>query len=327
MALLDVERLRAYYMLRRGSVKAVDGIDMQIYEREIVGIVGESGCGKTTLARVLALDITPPLKLVDGRIVIEDIDVTQIPIPEARKRISGTKIAIIPQAAMNALVPTLRVREFIADVLKEKRGIEKKEAIELAKKRFEELNLPIRALDLYPFELSGGMRQRALIALATLLNPSILIADEPTSALDVSTQKTVLATLYEVYSKGFVKSIIFISHDIATVRQIATRMIVMYAGKIVEVGPTDDIIEKPLHPYTKLLMYSILTPETQIRKRVDEVKHYRLIGEPPSLVNPPQGCRFHPRCPFAMDICRKEEQSLIEVEPRRYVSCWLYVNK
>jgi peptide/nickel transport system ATP-binding protein len=178
---------------------------------------------------------------------------------------------------------------------------------------------------MYPFELSGGMRQRVLIAIATLLNPSLLIADEPTSALDVSTQRMVLETLYDIYRKGLVKSIIFISHDIATVRQIADMIIVMYAGKIVEKGATENIINEPLHPYSKGLMFSILTPEPQIKERVKRREDILLKGEPPSLINPPPGCRFHPRCPYAMDICRREEPKTIEVEKNRFVSCWLYL--
>ncbi|MEM4040714.1 MAG: ABC transporter ATP-binding protein, partial [Ignisphaera sp.] len=187
--------------------------------------------------------------------------------------------------------------------------------------------LPVESLNMYPFELSGGMRQRILIALATLLNPSLLIADEPTSALDVSTQKIVLSTMHSIFIKGLVKSILFISHDIATVRQIADRIVVMYAGKIVEDGPTEEIIHNPLHPYSKALMFSILTPEIQIVERVKKALTLALAGEPPSLINPPPGCRFHPRCPFAMDICRREEPKLEKLEQNRYAACWLYLKR
>ena len=317
--------LRAYYMLRRGSVKAVDGVNLRIREREIVGVVGESGCGKSTLSRALVLDFVPPLRLVGGKIIIDGEDITRTPISEARKRIAGTKISLIPQSAMNAIIPVARVRDYIVDVVKEKTGMPKERILDMARKRFEEIGLPPVALDMYPFELSGGMRQRVLIALATLLNPSLLIADEPTSALDVSTQKMVLTTLYNVFKMGLTKSIMFITHDIATVRQIATRIVVMYAGKIVEDGPTEDLIHNPFHPYSKALMYSILTPEPEIRKRVEQVGG--ISGEPPSLINPPPGCRFHPRCPYAMDVCRREEPPMIEVEKGRFVACWLYAKK
>ncbi|MEM4441755.1 MAG: ABC transporter ATP-binding protein [Ignisphaera sp.] len=327
MVVLETRGLKAYYILRKGTVKAVDNVDLIVNEKSIVGIVGESGCGKSTLAKTLALDIVPPLKLIDGRIVIDGIDVTEMPLNQARKKIAGVKVSIIPQSAMNALVPTVKIKNFIVDVLSEKISIDSEKIIELAEKRLKELNLPVESLNMYPFELSGGMRQRILIALATLLNPSLLIADEPTSALDVSTQKIVLSTMHSIFIKGLVKSILFISHDIATVRQIADRIVVMYAGKIVEDGPTEEIIHNPLHPYSKALMFSILTPEIQIVERVKKALSLALAGEPPSLINPPPGCRFHPRCPFAMDICRREEPKLEKLEQNRYAACWLYLKR
>ncbi|MEM3953131.1 MAG: ABC transporter ATP-binding protein [Nitrososphaerota archaeon] len=327
MVVLETRGLKAYYILRKGTVKAVDNVDLIVNEKSIVGIVGESGCGKSTLAKTLALDIVPPLKLIDGRIVIDGIDVTEMPLNQARKKIAGVKVSIIPQSAMNALVPTVKIKNFIVDVLSEKTDIDSEKIIELAEKRLKELNLPVESLNMYPFELSGGMRQRILIALATLLNPSLLIADEPTSALDVSTQKIVLSTMHSIFIKGLVKSILFISHDIATVRQIADRIVVMYAGKIVEDGPTEEIIHNPLHPYSKALMFSILTPEIQIVERVKKALSLALAGEPPSLINPPPGCRFHPRCPFAMDICRREEPKLEKLEQNRYAACWLYLKR
>jgi peptide/nickel transport system ATP-binding protein len=325
MNIVEVENLKAYYFVRNGIVRAVDGIDLTIDKKMIVGIVGESGCGKSTLARALSLNLEPPLKIVEGSITIDGIKISEMPVNEVRRKILGIKVALIPQSAMNALIPTIKIKYFIRDVLKEKTGYTLQEILELAMKRFKELNLPLNTLDMYPFELSGGMRQRVLIAIATLLNPSLLIADEPTSALDVSTQRMVLETLYDIYRKGLVKSIIFISHDIATVRQIADMIIVMYAGKIIEKGATENIINEPLHPYSKGLMFSILTPEPQIKERVKRREDILLKGEPPSLINPPPGCRFHPRCPYAMDICRREEPKTIEVEKNRFVSCWLYL--
>jgi peptide/nickel transport system ATP-binding protein len=325
MNIVEVENLKAYYFVRNGIVRAVDGIDLTIDKKMIVGIVGESGCGKSTLARALSLNLEPLLKIVEGSITIDGIKISEMPVNEVRRKILGIKVALIPQSAMNALIPTIKIKYFIRDVLKEKTGYTLQEILELAMKRFKELNLPLNTLDMYPFELSGGMRQRVLIAIATLLNPSLLIADEPTSALDVSTQRMVLETLYDIYRKGLVKSIIFISHDIATVRQIADMIIVMYAGKIIEKGATENIINEPLHPYSKGLMFSILTPEPQIKERVKRREDILLKGEPPSLINPPPGCRFHPRCPYAMDICRREEPKTIEVEKNRFVSCWLYL--
>ena len=328
MSILDIKNLKAYYFTKAGIVKAVDGVNISIDRKIIIGIVGESGCGKSTLAKALSFNVEPPLKIVEGDIVIDGIKINDKNVNEIRRKILGIKVALIPQSAMNALVPTVKIRSFIKDVLKEKTGYATLEIFEeLAVKRFKELNLPIEALDMYPFELSGGMRQRVLIAIATLLNPSLLIADEPTSALDVSTQKIVLETFYDIYRRGLVKSMIFISHDIATVRQIADEIIVMYTGKFVEKGSTEEMINEPLHPYSKGLIFSILTPELIVRERVRKAKEVLLKGEPPSLINPPPGCRFHPRCPFAMDICRKEEPPMIEVERNRFVSCWLYAKR
>ncbi|MCS7111492.1 MAG: ABC transporter ATP-binding protein, partial [Ignisphaera sp.] len=324
MNILEVKNLKAYYFTRGGTVRAIDGVDLYIDRKAIIGIVGESGCGKSTLARVLSIDVVPPLKIVSGEITIEGMNVSAMPHSEVKKQIAGIKVALIPQSAMNALVPTARIKDFIKDVVKEKLNYSTKEILKLAKERFEELNLPPTALDMYPFELSGGMRQRALIAIATLLNPTLLIADEPTSALDVSTQKMVLETLFNIYKRNLVKTILFISHDIATVRQIAETIIVMYAGKIVEIGPVRQLISEPFHPYSRGLLFSILTPEPQIKERVEKVDTFILKGEPPSLINPPPGCRFHPRCPYAMDVCRREEPPIIEVGKDRLVSCWLY---
>jgi peptide/nickel transport system ATP-binding protein len=221
-------------------------------------------------------------------------------------------------------MPTIRIRRLILDIVKSHDpDVDENEVITRAVKRFKDIGLPEHVINMYLFELSGGMRQRVVIAIATLLNPRLLIADEPTSALDVITQKMVLKTLVDVYKIGIIKSIVFITHDIATVRQIASRIVVMYTGKIVEDGPVEDIIAKPLHPYTDGLIRSVLMPEEEVRKR--GIKH--IPGQPPDLANPPPGCRFHPRCPFAMDICRREEPPPVEVEKGRFVACWLYMKR
>lgn len=332
--LLELENARAYYRQVIGPnvriVKAIDGVSLKIYEREIVGIVGESGCGKSTLANVIMMNLKPPLIFIEGSnklytsqgiLNLEKLDRNYL-----RSFIWGKEISMIPQSALNALVPTLKIKRIIHDVLRSHiQDIDIDNVIDLASRRFKELGLPLpeSILDMYPFELSGGMRQRVVIAIATLLNPRILIADEPTSALDVVTQKIVLKTFKDVFDKEIIKSIIFVSHDIATVRQIATRMVIMYAGKIVEDGLTDDIIVKPLHPYSDGLINSVLTPEEEVKKR-----GLRYIpGYPPDLSNPPQGCRFHPRCPFVMDVCRREEPPIIQVDSKRSVSCWLYIKR
>ncbi|MEM0027024.1 MAG: ABC transporter ATP-binding protein [Ignisphaera sp.] len=330
--LIELENTRAYYRQVIGpiqrTIRAVDGVSLKVFEREIIGIVGESGCGKSTLANVIMMNIRPPLLFIGGSVKLftgnSFLELQKLDKEALKEKIWGREIALIPQAALNALMPTLRIRRIILDVVKSHDpNVDEDEVIGLALKRFKEIGLPEIAINMYPFELSGGMRQRAVIAIATLLNPRLLIADEPTSALDVVTQKMVLKTFLDVYNKNIIKSIIFITHDIATVRQLATRIVVMYAGKIVEDGSVEDVVGKPLHPYTDGLMGSVLTPEEEIRKR-----GLRYIpGQPPDLSNPPPGCRFHPRCPFAMDVCRREEPPLVEVEKNRFVACWLYAKK
>jgi len=328
-AVLDLEDVKAYYRQTIGPqvriIRAVDGVSLTIAEKEIVGIVGESGSGKSTLANVMMMNVRSPLHFVGGSVKLHTdsgvLELHRLSRDELKERVWGREIALIPQAAMNALMPTLRIRRIIIDVARSHfRNVDEDKVIDEAVRRFEELGLPRRAIDMYPFELSGGMRQRAVIAVATLFKPKLLIADEPTSALDVVTQKMVLKAFMDAYQLELIKSIVFITHDIATVRQIASRMVVMYAGKIVEIAPTDKIVENPLHPYTQGLMGSVLTPEEEVRKRGLKF----IPGQPPDLSNPPPGCRFHPRCPHAMEICRREEPTLVEVSPGHFVACWLY---
>ena len=330
--LLNVIDVAAYYKQQIGAsvktIKAVDGVDLFLYEKEILGIVGESGSGKSTLAHVILMNIKKPLEFIRGTVRIYTgnnfLNLNSMSIEELRARVWGKEIALIPQSAMNALMPTLKIKRIILDIVKSHQDkVNEEDVIEKATKRFRELGLPEKAIDMYPFELSGGMRQRTVIAVATLLNPRILIADEPSSALDVVSQRMVLKTFYDLFRKNIIKSMIFISHDIATVRQIATDMCVMYAGKIVERGPTDDLVKRPLHPYAEGLINSIPSVEPEIRKR--KLKY--IPGQPPDLSNPPTGCRFHPRCPYTMDICRTKEPPALEVERKHLVSCWLYARR
>ncbi|HBT99875.1 MAG TPA: ABC transporter ATP-binding protein [Thermotoga naphthophila] len=324
--LLKAENVRAYYKLEKASVKAVDGLSFEILEDEVIGVVGESGCGKTTLSNVIFMNMVKPLTLVDGKIFLrvngEFVELSSMTRDEVKRKFWGKEITIIPQAAMNALMPTIRMEKYVRH-LAESHGIDEEELLEKARRRFEEVGLDPLWIKRYPFELSGGMRQRAVIAIATILNPSLLIADEPTSALDVVNQKVLLKVLMQMKRQGIVKSIIFITHDIATVRQIADRMIIMYAGKIVEFAPVESLLEKPLHPYTQGLFNSVLTPEPEVKKRGIT----SIPGAPPNLINPPSGCRFHPRCPHAMDVCKEKEPPLTEIEPGRRVACWLYMEE
>lgn len=322
-SLMKIEKVKAYYMLKDRYVKAVDNISFEINENEVIGVVGESGCGKSTLSNVLMMNIIKPLALIDGKILFKTNgsykEISSLSREEVRKDFWGKKMALIPQAAMNALMPTIKIEKYV-EHLADAHNIPKDKFLKKAKERFEKVDLDPKWLKRFPFELSGGMKQRAVIAIATLLDPDLLIADEPTSALDVVNQKMFLKILMEMKKQGIVKSIIFVTHDIATIRQIADRMLVMYAGKIMEISPIDKIVEKPLNPYTQGLLNSVLTPEPEIKKRGITT----IPGAPPNLIDPPKGCRFHPRCPHAMDICKEKEPELKEVEPGRKVACFLY---
>ncbi|WP_448534984.1 ABC transporter ATP-binding protein [Pseudothermotoga sp.] len=324
--LMRIENAKAYYKLEKISVRAVDGVSFEILEDEVIGVVGESGCGKTTLSNLISMNILKPLTLVEGKVFMKINgnfeEISSMSREEVKKKLWGKEITIVPQSAMNALMPTIRMAKYV-EHLAQSHELNGKELLQKAEKRFEEVGLNPLWLKRYPFELSGGMRQRAVIAIATILNPKLLIADEPTSALDVVNQKVFLKVLMQLKKMGVVRSIIFITHDIATVRQIADRMIVMYAGKIVEISTMEKILQKPLHPYTQGLFNSVLTPEPEVRKRGISV----IPGAPPNLINPPSGCRFHTRCPHTMDVCREREPELKEVEEGTKVACFLYTEE
>lgn len=302
--IMFVKDLRTYYKTRLNEhVYAVDSVSLQLKEREILGIAGESGCGKSTLALSLMGFYFPPLNFKSGSIKIDDIDIMKLEYENLRTQVLGEKIAYIPQAAMNALNPTRKIIRFIEDIIKEHNPeLSKGQVYNMASKRFESLNLPQRVLTSFPNELSGGMKQRTVIAISTILNPKILIADEPTSALDVTSQKIVIKMLKDLLDKGFVRSIIFITHELPLLRHIADVILIMYAGEIVESGKSNDVIFEPIHPYSKALMGSIIVPEEDMKNR----KLVDIPGVPPNLVNIQIGCRFADRCKFVTDECRKQ---------------------
>ena len=320
MALLEAEGVKAYYSIRQGYVKAVDDLDLTIEKGITLGLAGESGCGKSTLVNTLMMNVKPPLHLVDGTIALDGKVISEMDRSMLKESVWGVLISIVPQSALNALMPTKRILDFIKDVMGHHMSGSESEIVSKAEKRFEELNLSVEALSLYPHELSGGMKQRAVIAVSTLLNPKLLIVDEPTSALDVSTQKQVLKMLMDLKNTGITESMIFVTHDIAVLRQIADRIAIMYAGKMVELALSEDILYDAKHPYTYSLINAVVTPEPEVRKR----GLISIPGEPPNLLDPPKGCRFHPRCPKAMSICRSTEPILAESEEGRLVSCHLY---
>jgi peptide/nickel transport system ATP-binding protein len=316
---MEIRNVRAYYAAAPDpDVRAVDDVSLTIGEGEVLGIAGESGCGKSTLASVIALTAQPPLYVKGGEMEIEGKVIKLAEQAKAPAYWHGTVVALLPQRALNSLNPTARVRDFVVDVVRaHDSSISAREAVDRARERLEQLGLPPRALDSYPHQLSGGMRQRVVAVVSTLLDPNLLIADEPTSALDVSSQKQLVLLLKLLLDRGFIRRIAFITHDLPMLSNIADRIAVMYAGKLVEVGDTEQIVNNPNHPYTRVLISSTLDPEPSVRDRRLE----GIAGAPPDLRYPPSGCRFHPRCPLAMDICSQEDPPVVGV-PGRFATCW-----
>ncbi|MFA4647620.1 ABC transporter ATP-binding protein [Pyrococcus kukulkanii] len=315
MVLLDVRGLRVYYSTPLGFVKAVDGVSFEVKEGEVFGIAGESGCGKSTLVHSLILR-KPPMRHISGEAIFKGRDLMKLSREEAR-RIQYTELSIIPQYAMNALNPTKRIRDIVWDLAREHGYTDRGEVEKLLRERLAMVKLSPRVADMYPVELSGGMRQRATMVVSTLLNPDLLIADEITSALDVTTQRVVIELLHYFMQEGIVKSIIFVTHDLALLKQIADTVMIMYAGKVVEIGPMEEVIDDPAHPYTQMLLNSLPRMGVHYKRQ----KLHGISGYPISLLNPPKGCRFYTRCPYAMDICPEKEPKMIRVGENHYAAC------
>jgi peptide/nickel transport system ATP-binding protein len=311
---LRVDDLRVYYRTLRGDVKALDGATFTVADGEIMGLAGESGCGKSTLGKSL-VRLDSRMKHVGGTV---DLDGQTLPIgdSDAMAKFRFTAVSVIPQYAMSALNPTRKIGKMIEELLRS-RSVDLDTIRPELERRLDLVDLGRGVLDNYPIELSGGMKQRLVMVLSTLLNPSLLIADEVTSALDVSNQKAVAETLVEFRDRGFVTSMIVVTHDISLVYQIADTIMVMYAGKLAEKAPADVIINAPLHPYTRLLISSL--PEVGIR--YTDKRLAGIPGRPPGLLNPPTGCRFRDRCPYAFSKC-EEQPPFEEIRPNHFVACW-----
>ncbi|MBG9791517.1 peptide ABC transporter ATPase [Paenibacillus dendritiformis] len=314
--ILEVAGLKTYYRTRlKEEVHAVDGVDFTLEEGKTLGIAGESGCGKSTLALSLMGFYAPPLHYRSGSVAIGGTDIMKLSREELRKRILGRSIAYIPQAAMNALNPTQKIIRFIEDVMKEHRPeLSRKRVRELAAERLESLNLPAKVLHAFPNELSGGMKQRTVIAISTILNPSVLIADEPTSALDVTSQKSVIKLLKDLLAKRYIRSLVFITHELPLLYHVTDEIMVMYAGQIVERGTAEQMIFDPVHPYTNKLMGSIIVPEAGMKGH----KLAAIPGAPPNLKQAIPGCRFAERCEYAREACREAPIPMRLDEGRRY---------
>jgi peptide/nickel transport system ATP-binding protein len=322
---LRTDQLKAFYVLEmygtQKVVQAVNDVNMKIYENEIYGIAGESGCGKTTLLKALYNDIVPPLRLMGGKVYYrinekEEVDVTTLS-PEEKRKLRLVYISYIPQGSMSVLNPVLKIKGTYEDFIASHLGEQSREEIfELAREKILELGLPKNILDVYPHQLSGGMRQRVTIALASLLKPRIMIGDEPTTALDVVVQRGVIQMLKTI-QENLKNTMILVTHDMGVHANIADRIGIMYAGKIVEEATTEQIFDQPLHPYTRFLINSL-------PKFGDKHMRESVPGSPPSLIDLPAGCPFHPRCPQVMEICRQQMPGFSYPDESHTVACWLF---
>jgi peptide/nickel transport system ATP-binding protein len=317
--ILEVRELTTKYITRfREDVYAVDHVSLKVEEGKSLGIAGESGCGKSTLALSLMGYYFPPLHYTSGDIIIDGQNISGMDPDEVRKSILGKEIAYIPQAAMNALNPTRKIIHFIEDVVRAHHPeTTKKDIYDLARERFAFLGLPAEVLQKYPVELSGGMKQRTVIAISVILGPKVLIADEPSSALDVTSQKMVIKMLRDLMEDGLIKSMIFITHELPLLYNVTDEIMVMYAGQLVELASAKDAVFDPLHPYAKGLMGSIIVPEEGLRN----AKLTAIPGVPPNLKKPPAGCRFAERCKYVRPECRAISVGLREVADGRTYRC------
>jgi peptide/nickel transport system ATP-binding protein len=311
--LLRIHNLSTHYFSRRGVLKAVDRVSMDLKKEEFVGIVGESGCGKSTLAFSIMRLILPPGEIVDGEIIFNGKNLLKLSEEEMR-RVRGKEIGMIFQDPMTSLDPLEKIGDQIVETIQMHENIGKKEALEKAMELLESVGLSGDRVNYYPHQLSGGQRQRIMIALAIALNPNLLIADEPTTALDVIVQEKIMEILKKMTREG--RSVILITHDFSLAAEKSDKIVIMYAGWIVEMGESKKLVNEPLHPYTRGLINSV--PDVWIDRDIRPMP-----GFPPDLISPPEGCRFHPRCPQAMEKCRIKEPPVVEVDSRM-VKCWLY---
>ena len=317
----EAKHLKAYYITQsygiERTVKAVDDISIEIKEKEVLGIAGESGCGKSTLLKVLLGTIDPPLKIVDGTMQYEfeeSYNVLSMSKDEI-KQIRWTQVSYIPQGSMHVLNPVRKIRDTFHDFIATHQNLDKSETTKLSQDYLQKLGLSGQVMNAYPHQLSGGMRQRVTIALATILSPKLVLADEPTTALDVLVQRGVVQLLKEIQQREG-STLVLVSHDMGVHANLADRIAILYAGKLVEEAETQSIFKNPLHPYTQHVIESL--PRLD-----DKTERSSILGRPPALDNPPEGCRFHPRCPHAMDVCTKEVPPLVDIGEGHKTACFL----
>ena len=314
--LIQIQELNVEYRTLRGAVRAVENVSFDLYPNEVFGLAGESGCGKTTVANAITRLLKPPAYITGGRIMFRDIDILQMS-PEQLRAFRWDQLSIVFQSAMNALNPVLTIGNQIIDAMQAHQSISYEQARGHAKQLLRTVGIDVQRVDSFPHQLSGGMRQRAVIAIALALNPELIIMDEPTTALDVVVQKQILQEIKDLRDQfGF--SILFITHDLSLLVEISDRIGIMYAGKFVEAGPALDIFSDPKHPYTDRLMNSFPTVHGPRRELLG------IPGAPPDLIAPPAGCRFHPRCELAIDgECDRVIPPLIRIDGARDVACHL----
>jgi peptide/nickel transport system ATP-binding protein len=314
--LLEVKDLVLHFKTTQGTVQAVDGVDFTLDYHRAVVVLGESGCGKSSLAKAILRLLPRNVGKYSGQIRLQNVDTMTLNEEEFRRNVRWVGMSLVPQAAMNALNPVLRVGDQVAEPSTVHLGLKKDQALVQAGKMFQHVGVPNDFLSRYPFELSGGMRQRVALAMALVTSPSLVILDEPTSALDVLTQANIFNVLKRI-KKELGTSFILITHDIATSSELADDVAVMYAGQIVETGDAFRFFSGPLHPYSKKLMASV--PTLRGKRELEFI-----TGQPPSLIGLPQGCRFASRCPARFERC-SQNPPVVEYEGRK-VKCWLYAH-
>ena len=314
---LKVENLKINFFTRKGIVYAVDDISFTLKEGETLGLVGESGCGKTTTVLGLMKMVPAPGEITGGRILIDGKHIIPLSENKMRQKVRWEKISMVFQGAMNCLTPVYTIEKQMMETIQEHKNINRLQAKKCIINYLNLVGLPEDTIRRYPHELSGGMKQRIVIATALFLEPKIVICDEPTTALDVVVQAQII-NLIKRLKKKLGLSVIFITHDLATEAEVADRLLVMYAGKLVEIGTNEQVFGKggPIHPYTEKLLKA--TP--RLHEKVEKLSF--IPGTPPNLVDPPSGCKFHPRCSEVMERCKKDEPSLVEVEPEHQIACW-----
>lgn len=318
MELLEVQDLKTYYKTLRGDVKAVDGVTFSVEQGKATGLAGESGCGKTTVATTVLRILPAAGRIAGGKILYKGLDLAKIDEEEMRENYRWKEISIVFQGAMNALNPVYKVSDQITEAITlHEPEINRREAYERSSKLFELVGIDPSRLDHYPHEFSGGMRQRAMIAMALASNPSILIADEPATALDVIVAAQVLKLLRELKTRLNL-GMILITHDLSIIAELCENCAIMYAGKIAEYGDVVTIFKNPLHPYTQGLIGAFPSISAKERMRMISIP-----GSPPDLLDPPTGCRFHPRCKYAMDVCKRVDPAYVEIDKGHSVACHL----